>query len=388
MNLTETDEIQNKSNDKPIKVSKIYHNKIIQKNSDKKKYLNIENLSNTNNNSNINYERKYDKNETIENINNKKENMRSKIYQMKLKKSRDKFSMNNIIATPDKIKEISRNCIIPTFDDDDYKYLRPIGEGSYGMIFLVKNVKSNKEYALKKILCKNLKEILKRKNQLELIYSMKHENIMKIFNLQFKYLDLTTYSLYVIMERAIGDWSLDIRKRILTKKYYKESEIINILKQVVGALSYLEQRKIAHRDIKPQNILIFPGKIYKVADLGEAKNIDNVSREMTLRGSELYMSPLIYQHHKLNKRDLIHNAFKSDVFSLGYSTLYAICLNLNVLEDMRELDNMKSIISIIDKYYDKKLFSEKLYRLIINMIEIDENKRYSFKEIDKELKYW
>ena len=388
VNLTETDEIQNKSNDKPIKVSKIYHNKIIQKNSDKKKYLNIENLSNTNNNSNINYERKYDKNETIENINNKKENMRSKIYQMKLKKSRDKFSMNNIIATPDKIKEISRNCIIPTFDDDDYKYLRPIGEGSYGMIFLVKNVKSNKEYALKKILCKNLKEILKRKNQLELIYSMKHENIMKIFNLQFKYLDLTTYSLYVIMERAIGDWSLDIRKRILTKKYYKESEIINILKQVVGALSYLEQRKIAHRDIKPQNILIFPGKIYKVADLGEAKNIDNVSREMTLRGSELYMSPLIYQHHKLNKRDLIHNAFKSDVFSLGYSTLYAICLNLNVLEDMRELDNMKSIISIIDKYYDKKLFSEKLYRLIINMIEIDENKRYSFKEIDKELKYW
>ena len=123
--------------------------------------------------------------------------MRSKIYQLKIKKSapNSKLNMNSIIATPEKIKEISNNCIIPTFKDEDYKYIRPLGEGSYGMIFLVKNIKTNKEYALKKILCKNLDQILKHKNQLELIYSMRHDNIMKIYNLQFKYLDLTTYSL-------------------------------------------------------------------------------------------------------------------------------------------------------------------------------------------------
>ena len=270
--------------------------------------------------------------------------------------------MDSIIATPDKINEISKQCVIPTFKDNDYKYLRPIGEGAYGMIYLVENIRNNKQYALKKILCKNLKEILKHKNQLELIFSMNHENIMKIYNLQFKYLDLTTYSLYVIMERAIGDWSLDIRKRMITKKYYKESEIINILKQVVSALSYLEEKKIAHRDIKPQNILIFPGKIFKVADLGEAKIIDNISKEITLRGSELYMSPIVYQKHKLNKKEVIHNVFKSDVFSLGFSTLYAICLNLNVIEDIRELDSMKNIVNIIDKYFNKNLFSDKLYR--------------------------
>jgi serine/threonine protein kinase len=256
------------------------------------------------------------------------------------------------------------------------------------MIYLVENIKNNKEYALKKILCKSLKEILKHKNQLELIYSMNHENIMKIYNLQFKYLDLTTYSLYAIMERAIGDWSLDIRKRILNKKFYKESEIVNILKQIVSALSYMEEKKIAHRDIKPQNILIFPGKIYKVGDLGEAKKEDNESKEKTLRGSELYMSPLIYQRHKLNKRDVIHNVFKSDVFSLGYSALYAICLNLKALEDIRELDSMKNIVNIIDKYFNRSLYSDKLYKLILKMIEINENKRSSFKELEKELKNW
>ena len=49
---------------------------------------------------------------------------------------------------------------------------------------------------------------------------------------------------------------------------------------------------------------------------------------------------------------------------------------------------MKSITNSIDKYFNKNLYSEKLYRLILNMIEIDEKKRYSFKEIDKELKHW
>ena len=368
-----------KSNENPTKVSRIYQNKIIQKNSDKE--INCNNDKNIRNiKSNYSYSGK--------GFENKKEGLEEKKYIMKIKKSNEKYSMNNIIASPEKIKDIQKSCIIPDFEENDYKYLRPIGEGSYGMIFLVKNIKENKEYALKKIICKNIKEILKHKNQLELIYSMRHQNIMKIYNLKIKYLDLTTYSLYIIMERAIGDWSLDIRKRILNKKFYKEFEIINILKQVVSALLYLEERKIAHRDVKPQNILIFPGKIYKVADLGEAKNIDNISREMTLRGSELYMSPLIYQKHKINKKDLIHNAFKSDVFSLGYSTLYAICLNLKVLEDIREVEDMKKVVNSIDKYFNKSLFSDKLYRLIINMIETDENKRYGFKEINRELKNW
>ena len=302
---------------------------------------------------------------------------------------KDKFKsdlMKNVIVSVEKISQLSKESIIPNFNDKDFRYIRPIGEGAYGLIYLVENIHNRKQFALKKILCKDLYDIMKHKNQLELIYSMNHKNLMEIYNLQYKYLDNTTYAIYVLMERAQNDWSIDIRKRIINKKPYKEEEIVNILKQIVSALAYLQRKNIAHRDIKPQNILLFPGNIFKVADLGEARNVNNVNnKQMTLRGSELYMSPSLYARHKFNQKDAFHNAFKSDVFSLGFSTLYAMQLNLKIIENIRELKNMKIIINSIHKDIRKKIYSEKLMKLIFKMIEIDENKRYDFIELEKEL---
>ena len=49
---------------------------------------------------------------------------------------------------------------------------------------------------------------------------------------------------------------------------------------------------------------------------------------------------------------------------------------------------MKNIVNIVDKYFNRSLYSEKLYKLILKMIEINENKRSSFKELNKELQNW
>ena len=50
---------------------------------------------------------------------------------------------------------------------------------------------------------------------------------------------------------------------------------------------------IVHRDIKPQNILKFNNGLYNIADFGEAKEIKISKQLNTLRGTELYMSPLL-----------------------------------------------------------------------------------------------
>ena len=346
---------------------------------------NIENIQNKNQLKNIQEE----KNENNEgSIENNHPSIPKKIISKN--RSKNKFNidlMKNVIVSEETIERLTKESKIPFFTDKEYNYIRPIGEGAYGLIYLVENIQNKKQYALKKILCKDLYEIYKHKNQLELIYSMNHSNILELYNIQYKYLDSTTYAIYVLMERAQNDWSVDIRKRIINKNPYKEEEIINILKQVVAGLSYLQKKNITHRDIKPQNILLFKYNIFKVADLGEAKNADNKNQKMTLRGSELYMSPLIYERYKNNRKDVMHNPYKSDVFSLGFSCLYAMNLNLNIIENIREFKNMKIICNSINKDLNlgKINYSEKLMKIIFKMIETDENKRYDFIELEKVL---
>ena len=187
------------------------------------------------------------------------------------------------------------------------------------------------------------------------------------------------------MELAQNDWNMEIKRRMLAKKYYKEKEIIDILKQIIKGFLFLQEKNIAHRDIKPQNILLFPNNVYKIADFGEAKNIKNIAQQSTLRGSELYMSPVLYKGYKFNQKNVLHNPYKSDVFSLGYCLLYAICLNLKVLETVRELTTMRSIISSINKYLIKNKYSDKLMNLIYKMIDPNESERFDFEDLSLEL---
>ena len=321
---------------------------------------------------------------------NDKENLETK----KLKndneiKDDSKINRDNIsdnIISNEKIADLSKNCSIPMFDDDDYNYIKLIGEGAYGKIYLVEDKITKEEYALKKVLCTDYRELLKFKKEFELIYSLQNPNILRIYKLQIKKLDLTTGSLYVLMERAQTDWNMEIKRRKLAKKFYKENEIISILKQLIKGLLFLQKNKIAHRDIKPQNILIFPNNIYKIADMGEAKEIDKNRMQMaTLRGSELFMSPLLYEGLKYNKKNIRHNPYKSDMYSLGLCFLYAISLNLKILEYIREMKSMNSIKNILSKFLDKNKYSDKLIEIIYKMIDIEETKRFDFEELEKEL---
>ncbi len=291
----------------------------------------------------------------------------------------------NILTNPEKLKLISQEGLIPEFEIDDFEYLNPIGEGSYGKIYSVENIYDDSRYALKKIICHDLKDVKLIQSNLELIYSKQHEHIMKIIGVEYKCLDITTYSLYILMELALSDWNDEIKRRFKEKKYYTENEIIDIIKQIIKPLIYLENEGIAHRDIKPQNILIFENNIYKITDFGEMKILSDSVQESTLRGSQLYMSPVLYNGLKYNQRDVIHNAYKSDVYSLGFCLIYALTLNINILSDLRDIISMKVLSSMISKNI-KKYYSSKMIYLITKMLELDERERFSFQDVEKYIK--
>ena len=293
---------------------------------------------------------------------------------------------SSLISKDDFLK-ISKECKIPSFDENNISYIKPIGQGSYGVIYLVEEKDKKIQYALKSILCNDLEQILKHKKEFELSYSLSHNNFIKIYNALFKYLDMTTYMLYILMEKGETDWGKEIEQRSKINKYYTEKELINILKQLIDVLFFFQKNNIAHRDIKPQNVLIFKNNVYKITDLGEAKDTKNNTQLATLKGSQYFMSPNLFKAFKYNGNNtrVIHNIFKSDVFSLGYCFLYAMNLNMKIIQNLREEYNMKNVVNIVKKYELDKKYSENFLSIIYNMIEIDENKRWDFVELYDEI---
>ena len=169
----------------------------------------------------------------------------------------------------------------------------------------------------------------------EILNSLKHKNIIQIYKIQIK---PEKNCLSILMEKAERDWAQEIELRSKRMAYYSKKELFTILKQLTSGLSYLQKNNIAHRDIKPHNILVFPENVYKLCDMGEAITlIKNRLQTGVVRGSELFMSPLLYEGLKSGKTNIRHNLFKSDVFSLGYCILYAMDLNIYFLYNIRKL---------------------------------------------------
>ena len=291
----------------------------------------------------------------------------------------------NSLYSPGKFEDIIKNCKIPEFDENDYIYKDSIGEGSFGTIFEVEEKKTGKKYAIKKIICKDMQELIQQKEQMELAYSIEHENIVKIIKIKIKRLDFTTYSINELMELAMSDWNQEILNRAKSKNYYKEKELINITKQIINGLLFLKSKNITHRDIKPQNILIFPNNVFKLADFGEAKFINNITSFRTLKGCELYMSPALYWGWIHGRSNLKHNIFKSDIFSFGYCLVYATTLNIFILQKIRKLNDNKSILNEINKCINKNIYSNKFMNIISKMIDLNEEQRYDIEDVFNEI---
>ena len=302
-------------------------------------------------------------------------------------------NINNKIPKSNK-KEIINKLSPGKFNINDYKIKRQIGEGSFGQIFLVEDKNKNK-YALKKIIADNSEDINNIKKEYQILIDIqnnnKNINVVNIIGISNYKLDLTTHVLYVLMELANTDWEKEILKRKIKKNYYEENELMNILSILIKSLSILQKQKISHRDIKPQNILVFYKNnetIYKLADFGEAKELykdDKPTNRQTLRGTELYMSPILFYALRASKimKYVKHNTYKSDVFSFGLCALFAATLCFESLYDIRELKSNISLKIVVNRYL-KGRYSYKVIDIITKMLDINETTRFDFIELYNE----
>ena len=329
----------------------------------------------------------------INSFNNKREESTS--CDSKEQKAKDNINFH-VIQHKNKNKKI----IPGQLNINNYIIKKQIGEGSFGQIFLVEDKLSNNKYALKKIIAGSTSDINSIKKEYQILLdiqnSIQNINVVNIYGLKNIKLDMTTHVLYALMELASTDWEKEILERKTRKKYYTEKELIEIFSCLIKSLSILQKQNISHRDIKPQNILVFNDKdyklkkIYKLADFGEAKELlkdDKPTNRQTLRGTELYMSPILFYalRSKKSKNYIKHNPFKSDVFSFGLCALFASTLCFESLYDVRELKSNISLTVVVKKYLRNR-YSNDFINLITKMLDVNEVTRADFIELENELK--
>ena len=301
----------------------------------------------------------------------------------------------NTISVPNTIPNVltsPNSFLIPSekLNLNEFELLGEIGKGSFGKIYKVRWKVNQKLFALKNELVDDMEGINTRlsrgKAMRDFVQSTGCTGVVNIYGYHL-IRQGNEYHYFELMDLCDTDFEKQIKMRANYLSYFTEAELNNIMKQLISTLSFLQKRHITHRDIKPQNILIANGQ-YKLCDFGDIRVMQRDGLVVQrIRGSELYMSPILFNALRQGVQTIQHNTYKSDVFSLGMCLFYAACLSFNGPVEIREVVNMNIKQQILNKYLGTR-YSQKFIKFLYLMLLTNEDDRPDFVLLeDAMLKY-
>ncbi|CAO4367876.1 unnamed protein product [Caenorhabditis nigoni] len=194
-----------------------------------------------------------------------------------------------------------------------YKKIRQLGKGGFGVVDLMKRITNPKEIFAVKIQ-QSGKRTNKIKEEFKIHKELEHESIIKVFELiQFE------NQYFMVMEYANKGvlWDLIPKDDVLEVELAQK-----LFKQLIAGIKYLHSQGIVHRDIKPDNLLIFREEILKICDFGSAKKYRNGDQEIlfsTGAGSKSFNAPEIFSEDEFRGPPL-------DIWAAG---LVLVCMLVN-----------------------------------------------------------
>ena len=247
-----------------------------------------------------------------------------------------------------------------------YEIIKKIGEGSYGVVYLINHKIKSMCCVLKKIDLKGLSEEEKKEtyNEVNLLKKLDHPNIIKFIevNKSLRYLEIITE----FAEK--GDLYNQICIQKKNKKRFPEKIIIDWLVQSCQALKYIHSKHIIHRDIKPQNIFLSNNGSIKLGDFGVSKTLNNtLEKAKTFVGTAYYLPPELINGKKYS--------YMADMWSLGISFYQLMTFKMPFDGDsipaiMKKIIMGKEYPKINEKHYSKELIN-----LVYKMMDSKPNNR-------------
>jgi len=198
---------------------------------------------------------------------------------------------------------------------DLYEMKEVIGKGKFGVVNLGIHKKTGQQVAIKILNKENIKTTEDKelvRIEIEILKLCHHPNIVRLLD----HLENNDY-IYIVTE-YIGGGTLG--QYFKKKKFnFSERQATNIMSQIANGVKYLHQYGIAHRDLKPDNIMITQQNDYgviKIMDFGLSKILSPNERMVDGYGTLSYVAPEVLLRTPYNK--------EVDIWSMGVILFYML----------------------------------------------------------------
>jgi eukaryotic-like serine/threonine-protein kinase len=212
----------------------------------------------------------------------------------------------------------------------DYAILQELGKGGFGRVYKVEHTITGRREAMKVLAASNANagdQAERFLREIRLQASLSHPHIAVVHTAFWVNDDLA-----LVCELLEGE-SL---QQILERQAPTQQQAMEIMSQVLDALSYAHARGIIHRDISPANIFVTAGGTVKIIDFGLAKAATDLrlTREGSPIGAAHYMSP----EQIRGAQDI---DARTDIYSCGV-VLYELLTGKKPFEGDNAFDIMKA----------------------------------------------
>lgn len=191
---------------------------------------------------------------------------------------------------------------------DNYKVEKLLGQGAFGKVELVSHLNTGEFYAMKTIPVTHLVFT-------ELAVLRRLQSICNAHIICLKHHLIIRPNMYLFTDYVIGYNLQDFDKSKIDKKF-----AVNYLRQLLPTLEKIHGKGVAHRDIKPGNIIFNPATWnFTLVDFGLASTM----RTRAFNGSTGFFSKRFIEKCKNEEFLEMEDMYKNDIYALGV-TLYIL----------------------------------------------------------------
>uniref|UniRef100_UPI00358FB30B calcium/calmodulin-dependent protein kinase kinase 1-like isoform X5 n=1 Tax=Myxine glutinosa TaxID=7769 RepID=UPI00358FB30B len=277
---------------------------------------------------------------------------------------------------------------------NQYKVLREIGKGSYGVVHLAYNEEENTYFAMKVVSKKRLlrqagfprrppprgakptpsghevQTPLDRVHQeIAILRKLDHPNVVHLVEVMD---DPSEDNLYMVFELVQRGQVMEVP----TASPFSEDEARSLFRDIVLGIEYLHYQKIVHRDVKPSNLLLGDDGCLKIADFGVSNSFEGSDAFLTgTAGTPAFLAPEAISNTQQN-----FQGKALDIWAMGI-TLYCFVIGQCPFIDDHILSLHKRIKNDSVEFPHQTSLSTKLQDLILRMLDKDPATRITLPEI-------